>query len=122
MDDSGLGVDVLDDGSIVAVGFFEMSLYFDEEDLPWEGIESAGLKDMFIVVLSPDGEYRWVQTLGDEGNGAAKTVASTTDGAFFVGGHFEQTVDFDPGDGVDERTVLAGADGFVSRFHYSEME
>ncbi|HKO52627.1 MAG TPA: hypothetical protein VJV79_33195, partial [Polyangiaceae bacterium] len=48
--------------------------------------------------------------------GFVRDLAMAPDGAFYVVGLFEKTIDFDPGAGVDLQTAAGGVDSFVTRF------
>jgi len=71
-------------------------------------------------VVTHDGPLRFGESWGRAwgGNGRCQTlkVAVASDGTAHVSGWFERTVDFDPGEGVDERSVEEGTAIFLSRY------
>lgn len=105
-------ITVDDNDHIFVVGDFSGLVDFD----PTEGVdlhESPVGKyreqpAIFVSKFGSDGTYHWTRTVGgdlaDEGWG----VATDRDGSVYVSGFFHTTVDFDPTEGVDERTVLGG--------------
>lgn len=80
---------------------------------------SAGNSDVFITKQSPSGALIWSKVIGgsslDQGN-AIKLDAS---GNVYVGGTFATTVDFDPGAGVQSKTVAAASDAFILKLNAS---
>jgi hypothetical protein len=75
--------------------------------------------DAFLSKFDPNGNFVWARTWGgsdnwdgDEGYG----VAADGSGNAFVTGYFNETVDFDPGPGVDNHTSNGGWDVFLSKF------
>jgi hypothetical protein len=59
----------------------------------------------------------WARTWGggsDYENGYG--VAVDVSGSVYVTGFFQETVDFDPGDGVDSHTSNGADDAFLSKF------
>ncbi len=59
--------------------------------------------------------HGYAKTWGGTGNDLANSVAIDQAGNFYVGGRFSNTVDFDPGAGVDNRTSNGAIDAFVSK-------
>jgi len=67
-------------------------------------------------VKSYDGSYVWTKSFGDDtGAGTATDVTLDTQGGVVLTGEFSKTVDFDPGEGVDEHTSQGLADVFITR-------
>ncbi len=82
---------------------------------------SNGEDDVFLTVYKQDGRYISTQTWGGEGYDTGRCLDQDNDGYIYVGGNFSQTVDFNPGSGVDEHTSIAATDIFVSYFN-SDMK
>jgi len=61
----------------------------------------------------------WARTWGDIYNDDCRTVNIDDWGNIYVAGDFWFTVDFDPGDDVEERTALGYKDAFLSKFDQS---
>ncbi len=91
--------------NICMTGGFNASMDFD----PGAGthtITSAGYYDMFVLKLSPDGEFLWAKTIGaglvyDE---TGKDIQSDTNNNLYITGDYAKTVDFDPGENVHNMT------------------
>jgi hypothetical protein len=111
-DDSAEGVATTSDGSILVVGYFCTTVDFD----PGPGVDTrtpARCFDAFLTKLNPDGSYAFTRTWGAEGRDRANGVREAADGSIFVGGQFENTVDFDPGSGNDDHASAGEIDLFL---------
>jgi len=105
-------------GNAYVTGEFMDASDFDPgPDTDWH--ESSGYYDVFLSKFDSTGRFQWARTWGGTGYDRAWRAAVDNFGNPCVVGNFEETVDFDPGPGVDEHvcngTVWAG-DIFVSKF------
>ena len=95
-DDSAQSVHILSggDANIYITGYFEDTINFGGGD-----ITSNGGKDIFVLSLNKDGEYRWAYTAGgaQDDEGASITMFDNF-GNIYVTGYFKRTVDFGSGD------------------------
>ena len=82
------------DANIYITGYFEGTINFGGGD-----ITSNGGKDIFVLSLNKDGEYRWAYTAGgtQDDEGASITMFDNF-GNIYVTGYFKRTVDFGSGD------------------------
>lgn len=64
------------------------------------------------IGLSGDADLEWAVQTGTAVDHAL-TILVNDDMDIYVSGGFRETVDFDPGDGVEDRTVAGGADAYV---------
>ena len=80
---------------------------------------SNGWADCYLSSYDPNGTYLWTKTWGGPENELAMSVSFNLFGIVYVAGSFEDTVDFDPGTGIDEHTVAGNYDCFLSRFNES---
>ncbi len=117
----GAGVSADSSGNILVSGFFDGTA--DLDGGPGTDLHSSnGWMDAFLVKMDPFGEFLWAGTWGGEGfisvyiDDEAAQVAVDADGNPFVVGHFENSVDFEPGPG--EETVQSEGlwDAFLVRF------
>jgi len=113
----GDGVAIDGNGNSYVTGFFESIVDFD----PGPGVDqhkaSGYPPDAFLSKFDSNGGFQWARTWGggnewDEGN----AVAIDGSGNAYVAGIFWDTVDFDPGFGVDEHTSNGEDDIFLSKF------
>ena len=113
--DIGIGVTIYESGSVYVTGLFYNTIDFD----PGPGVDehtSDGSRDTFLSKFDTYGEFQWARTWGgscvDDGYG----IAVDGSGNVYTVGRFQETVDFDPGNGVDEHISQKGDDIFLSMF------
>lgn len=75
-----------------------------------------GYHDVFVVTVSPRGEYLDAITFGGTGDDVAFELLSLDDGALLVTGSFADTVDFDPGSGEWLIASNGESDAFLCKF------
>jgi len=92
-----------EDGNAYLVGSFFSTVDFDPEG--GGDVREADDFDAFLVKLAADGSVVWVRVVTGPGSASAHGVALRADGALAVSGSFSGVADFDPGEGVDERTA-----------------
>ncbi len=106
-----------DPDKIALTGSFEDVVDFDPGAGAYERT-SNGDEDAYLLYSSWNGTFNWVDTWGgsqtDRGYGAAVRWDITA--PIYVGGTFEDVVDFDPQDGIDSHTSNGDRDAFLSRF------
>ncbi|MCD6216599.1 hypothetical protein J7L05_01925 [bacterium] len=114
--DSGFGVAVDESENIYTTGIFEGTVDFDPRPYVYER-SSHGSNDIFLSKIDQEWNLIWVLTWG--GNGVDEVFGMEIDslGNIYVTGGFTGTVDFDPGDGVEERTSIGGEDIYLSKFN-----
>jgi len=108
------GIEFDGNGRIVVSSIFEGTIDFDAT----QGVDehtSNGRMDAFVSLWTVDGDYLWTHTIGGRGEEYAKAVFDL-DGGILISGRFQKRVDFDPGQGVDERRTGGQTDAFLSRW------
>lgn len=105
------GIAVDSAGSLLVVGTFQDSADFDPGPAT-RILTSQGSYDAFAMKLDSRGGFVWARSLGSSGLEGARSVAIDGDGNAWIVGHFEGTVDFDPGPGVFPLTASA-RDAFI---------
>jgi hypothetical protein len=116
--EGGVGNAVAVDNSmyVYITGRFSDTVDFD----PGPGIEehtSNGQDDTFLSKFNTDGEFQWVRTWGMEDSDIGYAVVAYGSENVYAAGEYQNTVDFDPGPGVDEHTSNGGPDVFLSKFN-----
>ncbi|MFH1676791.1 MAG: SBBP repeat-containing protein, partial [bacterium] len=113
--DRGYAVAVDDSGIIYATGGFSGSVDFDpgvDEDIH----DSNGESDIYLCKYAPNGDFLWAKTWGgiyvDNGRG----IFADDVGNVYVTGEFEGTVDFDPGDGIENHSSVDASDAYLCKF------
>lgn len=91
----------------IITGFFTGTADFD----PSAGtntITSIGAQDIFVTKLNSSGNLVWVKTFGGTSPDRGFSITSDQMNNIYSIGHFQATVDFDPGVGVVNFTSPAG--------------
>ena len=77
---------------------------------------SNGEADCFLTKFDSSGVFKWVITWGGIDGDSSNDLAIDSNGNIYVGGSFDDTVDFDPGPGIDNHTSNGSGDVFLSSF------
>ena len=104
-------------GNVYVAGYFNQTVDFD----PGTGADtrtSTG-DDIFFCKYDSAGNYIFTKTIGGTGNDSSFSIAVSSSGFLYIAGAFSNTVDFDPGAGVDNRTSAGGYDIFLSKYDLS---
>ena len=102
---SDWGTDVTIDSSdnVYLIGSFEGTVDFD----PTSGTDnktSMGGYDIFLTKINADASYGWTYTMGGTGQDRGFGITTDSSGNVYLAGHFQETVDFDPTGGTDNKT------------------
>ncbi|HKR07193.1 MAG TPA: T9SS type A sorting domain-containing protein [Bacteroidia bacterium] len=98
--------------SVYICGNFRDTADFD----PGPGVSnliSAGGSDIFILKLDTASNFTWVKQIGGTGNDVAEKLALDNAQNILVCGVFQDTVDFDPGIGLENMISNGSADAYV---------
>lgn len=112
----GLDSDIVIDnlGNVFVSGQFEGEIDIDPGvDLLL--LTPIGFRDGFVVKLNSDGDYIWHEIISGTGGDEIFGIAVDSDNSLFVTGFFFNTVDFDPGPLVDNKTSLGSGDSFIQK-------
>ena len=107
---SAIAVD--ESGNVYTAGGFMQSVDFD----PGSGIyslSSTGQSDAFISKLDSAGDFVSALQLGGAGFAFGRGIDLDSVGNIYTTGHFQQTVDFDPGPGIFNLLSAGNDDVFV---------
>ncbi len=118
LSDSGASMTTDSSGNVYTTGTFYSTVDFD----PGAGtaeLVSGGNVDVFIFKLNSSGGFVWAKRVGGTGNDQVYSIDSDTSGNIYVTGHFQNTVDFDPGAGTTNLVSGGGDDIFVLKLDSS---
>ncbi len=105
------GVEVNDLGDVVLTGRYFRTVDFDP--VGTEEHTAVGDCDMYASMYDTSGNWSWTRVWGaiyyEIGTGAGLDEFGNT----YLSGYFRDTVDFDPGPGVEEHTATGSEDGVL---------
>jgi len=104
--------------NLYLTGYFSNSCNFDP-DGGGAPIQSNGREDAFVLKMNSSGTLIWVKTFGGAMYEMGNAVKVDLAGFVYVGGYFEESVDFDPGTPVLELTSNGNRDAFILKLDNS---
>jgi len=102
-------------GTVFTTGSFGGNVDFD----PGGGTDmhaSNGSGDVFLTKFNMNGDYLGTVTMGGPGNDVAEGVSLSLTDDVYIAGNFYNTVDFNPGSGVDNHNSNGDWDVFLTKF------
>lgn len=105
-------------GNIYTTGFFNDTADFD----PGIGIFnliSGPSSSVFVSKLDASGNFVWAKKFAGNSDALGNSISVDNSGNVYTSGHFEGTIDFDPGTGVVNLTSGGGRDIFISKLDAS---
>jgi hypothetical protein len=109
-DSKSIAVD--DFGNLYTIGWFRGIIDLD----PGAGtsnLTSRGREDVFISKLDATGNFIWARSIGGTGYDVGYSITVDAIGNVYTTGIFQDTVDFDPGAGINNLTSEGGEDIFI---------
>ncbi len=103
------------DGNIYTAGFFQGEADFDPND-GVSTLSSLGGTDIFVQKLTDAGDFEWAIQIGGSGPDLVEEITVDEAGNVYIIGYFEDSVDFDPGAGVESFVSNGGTDIFIEKF------
>ena len=115
--DPDFGSDIAIDpsGNIIITGTFQGTVDFD----PGPGTQvftSSNRSDVFFAKYDNLGNYIFVKTMGGALDDYGVSIASDASGNIYLSGVFDETMDFDPGPGVQALTTVRYQDCFFAKY------
>jgi len=117
-DINGYCIDIDNSGNIYIAGSCGGKVDFDPGPELDEYVSSKG-SDIYITKFDSAGNHLWAHGWGGAGHDRAFALATDNDENVYVAGAYRNTVDFDPGEQVDERISNGNSDMFLSKFDAS---
>jgi|JI9StandDraft_1071089.scaffolds.fasta_scaffold10786_5 hypothetical protein len=114
-DDQGRNLVVDGSGNVFVVGRFAGTVDFDPS-AGTANLVSSGGDDAFVAKYSNAGVYQWAIKIGSAGNETAEGVSVDASGDVYVSGGFFNTIDFNPGAGVNNLVSSGSDDIFVAKY------
>ncbi|MCD6066742.1 MAG: hypothetical protein K0S33_1568 [Bacteroidetes bacterium] len=114
--ETGADIAVDNSGNVYTTGYFWSTADFD----PGPGIynmTNEGSFDIFISKLDYNGNFVWAKQISGAADEDAKSVKVDLQGNVYITGHFEGTVDFDPGPAIQDITTSNNFDTYVLKLN-----
>lgn len=108
--DNGTAVRMNAQGEVALAGYYAGSITIGSP------ISGFGWDDAFLARLDASGNVLWAFGIGANDYDRASAVAMGADGATYLGGYFNNTIDLDPGAGTSNWTMIGFRDLFVARY------
>ncbi len=90
--------------NLYLTGTYAGTIDFNPDAVIEDTQSSNGNYDVFVTKYFANGDYAWTQSLGGTSTETVSSMNVAGNGNLFLTGTFKNTVDFDPGAGVVERT------------------
>lgn len=103
--DEATGLVTVDGSNVYLAGRFGCAPCDFDPTAGTENHSSNGLMDAFLTQLDTSGNFHWARTWGASGGDEATGLAVDASGHVYAAGRFTNTVDLDPGSGVDDHTA-----------------
>jgi len=97
-------------------GYFQNTADFDFTDSV-DSHTSSGSYDIFITKVNSNGTYGGTKRIGNSGDDGPNEIFSDNNNNIYVTGWFQNTIDFDPGGGIDNHTSNGGYDAFITKIN-----
>jgi len=111
--DAGFSITLDASENVYTTGYFSEIVDFDPDGVETFDLPSEGLYDVFISKLDSLGTLKWAKSMGGSGNDNGFGIAVDASFNVYTTGYFNETVDFDPGTGIDILSSLGFSDIFV---------
>jgi PKD repeat protein len=116
--DFGQSVDVDKNKNVYSVGRFQGTSDLDPGP-SISNFSSNGVDDIYISKLDSNGNYLWAKSFGGPGAESVYSIQTERNGFIYVIGCYEDTVDFDPGIGVNNLISNGSTDIFILKLDSS---
>lgn len=103
-------------GNIIIGGYYSGTADFNSGGVA-NNFTSAGSIDVFILKLSPSGNFMWAKSMGGIQEDRLTSIAVNAAGNIFATGFFKGSGDFDPNAGTTMLTATQYSDIFLMRLN-----
>ncbi len=111
-DDKAMDLDLDSLGNVYVAGNFKETIDAD----PGTGtytLTSSGSRDIFIQKSDNNGNFVWAKSIGGSSSDSAFSISIDNQNNVYMTGYFNDTVDFDPGNGTANLTSSGDEDIFI---------
>lgn len=122
LDDESKAIDTDSEGNSYIIGRYLSTADFDPDDIATFNVSAGGYKDIFILRLTPDGNFSWCQTFDCDAfyhHSGNDIRVDQYDNVYAVGQYYDN-IDFNPsGLGGSHLSPAGSADGFLLKLDSS---
>ena len=115
----GQSIETDAEGNVYIAGNFQGTVDFDPASGSEFYLSSAGGYDIFIGKLNADAGLVWMNRIGGPGADAPYRMTLDAENNIYTTGYFEETVDFDPGEGENFLSSAGGIDFYINKLDNS---
>ncbi len=117
----GNGIALGKSGNIYTTGLFKGTTDFDpgtgdKDTFKLVSTFVAKTEDAYTAALDNNGKFLWAKGYGGDKADVGKAIAVDEDENIYTTGHFQGTVDFDPGPEFKNFTAVGGSDVFLCKY------
>ena len=112
--DNGRNIVVNSAQEVYTTGWFYDTVDFDP-GVNYEDRISKGVSDLYVLKIKSNGEFGWVNIISGKKDVFPLNIGIDPDENIYTTGAFYDTVDFNPGTGVDIKISLNLRDAFVQK-------
>ena len=114
-DDVGYSIATDVTGNVYITGSFQLTADFDP-GVGTENLTFISLPDIFFAKYDSSGNYIWARQLGTSDYDMGYSITTDEESNVYIAGYFSNTIDFDPGSGTANLSVVAGQDIFFAKY------
>ena len=114
----GLSITLDKVGNIYTTGYFSGTVDFDPGASSYN-LTSLGGGEAFISKLDTSGNFVWAKQFSGVGDSLGTSLSLDNLGNVYATGYFDQTVDFDPNEGIFDITSLGSLDIYILKLDSS---
>ena len=115
--DFGYAISTDASGNVYTTGIFQQTVDFDPGVGTFNLSAYGNTYDIFIQKLDVNGNFLWAKKMGYSGYDVGQAIATDAMGNVYITGRFQTTVDFDPGAGTFNLSVVGSNDIFIQKLN-----
>jgi len=112
--DQGNSVATDSSGNVYVTGFYADVVDFDPGASTFN-LTANGSSDAYVLKLNANGNFIWVKTMGGVAGEEGRSMGIDASDNIYITGHYQGTVDFDPGADTFNLTATGFGDVFIQK-------
>jgi hypothetical protein len=107
-----IGIAVDTNNNVYTAGTFNSNSDFDPGAATFT-LTPNGVTDCYVSKLTENGDFSWALSFGSTTSDYPKGIKVSNTNSVYITGSFRTTVDFNPGAGTNNMTVIGAEDGYI---------